>query len=430
MDPLRWLKNKIIAPTGVDYGYFLRHGSATLLQNAGALAFAIAASILLIAKLPVAVYGNYAYIMALIGICGACTLSGMNTAVAQAAACGREKALDIAVRIQTRWCAALSLPFGAYALYLYDTGVDGSFIGALVIAGGAFLITTTLSPASAFLFGKKEFKRLAFYGIAFNGMTLILLAIVTSRTDSLIAVMCAYGFSSVSSALYLYIRARALYARKIINTPEKDDGSLFRFSGHLSIINAFSILAEHADKIILFHFLGPVQLAIYSIASHIMDAGKAAIRSVISVSLPKLSMTAMTDIRRGMMGRVIWGMGAGIIVCVAYWIIIPPMIKGIFPEYRPAIAYAQLLGISFIFIIPITHIAYVFHSQKMMVMLYVNGILPNMMRILCYMGAAAYWGIEGIVISRIVLYAFTLCVNSISIFAEKNGQRPISRNGS
>ncbi len=418
MEALRRLKNKALESARMDYGYFFRNGSMALMQNIAGLAFSVMSSVILVAALPVVTYGNYAYIAALIGLCSACTLSGMNTAVARAAARGQEYALDAAIRIQVKWCAALLIPLGAYALYLHGTGSNGSFVGAFAIAGISFLITTALSPAGAFLFGRGEFKRLAYYGAVFNGITLVMLGATAWHTDSLVAIASAYGIGSISNATCLYFRARAI-KKDMRRSSEKDDGDLFRFGGHLSIINAFSIAAEYADKIILFHFLGPIQLAMYSMASNIMDTGKAAIRSVVSVSLPKLSTIAIGEIRRDLIRHVVWGMGMGIILCLVYWIIIPPAIGELFPKYLPSIPYAQMLGISFIFMIPITYIAYVFHSQKMIAMLYVNGVVPNIMRIACYATAGIYWGIGGIVISRIALYALTLCINSISMFAAK-----------
>lgn len=419
MEALQWLKNKLLAFSRVDYGYFMRNGSMTLMQNAAGLAFSVASSILLVVMLPIATYGIYSYITALIGLYSACTLSGMNTAVAQAAARGQEYALDTAIRIQARWCAILLIPLSAYVVYLKNTGADASFISAFTIAGIAFLTTTVLSPAGAFMFGKGEFGRLASYGAAWNGITLLLLSAVTWHSNSLIVIICVYAIGSVSNAVSLYVRARAVRAntKPPSRNEEKD---IFRFGGHLSVINAFSILAEHADKIILFYFLGPIGLAIYSMASGIMDAGKAAIRSVVSVSLPKLSRTTIKSIRHDLFRHIIGGMSAGIALCVAYWIIIPMVIEGIFPQYQSAIPYAQILGTSFIFIIPITYIAYIFHSQKMTAMLYINGIIPNILRIVCYAVSGAQWGIGGIVITRVVLYALTLCINSISMFTVKD----------
>ena len=104
-------------------------------------------------------------------------------------------------------------------------------------------------------------------------------------TDSLLIILTVYFFSGAIISLFLYRATTHHYQ----NDDNKEDRELTSYSGHLSVMGIVGQITNHLDKILIFHFLGAVPLAIYAFAIAPVNQLQAGKNILSKLDLPNLS---------------------------------------------------------------------------------------------------------------------------------------------
>lgn len=357
--------------------------------------------------LPKETYGIYKYIMSLAGALGFLTFTGMNNAVIQAVSRGYEGALKHAMKIQLRWNFLFLIGTSILGSYYLFKG-NNTFSTSLFIIGIIFPLSTAFNTYGAFLIGKKEFKKISIYSILTELFRIGIMIFILFLIKNIVLIITAYMISGLLPNIYFYYRVKKLPKSEVENTEEKQQEALFKYGAHLSIVSIFGTISQHIDKIVLFQFLGPIQLATYYLATAMPDRIKGFSKAIMNVVFPKLATKNLIELKETFYSRLFQSLILGSILAGIYILLAPLLFKYLFPKYLPSIFYSQLLSLNLILILPLTYFAYVLQSQKLVKSIYQISVTGNIVEISLYITMGAIWGIIGVILAAILSNLFMI----------------------
>lgn len=291
---------------------------------------------------PKETFGAYRYIISLIGILAIFSLPGMNTALIRAIAKGAEGMLLVCAKINFKWSLIGSLICLVVSLWYFFHQNFTLGISFLIVAF-FFPFYETFPIFASFWHGKMKFAILSKYLIFSNFLVALILIQVIFLTDNLILIILAYFLSWSVFNGFLF----KLTLKKVENQIE--DKETISFGKHLTLMQIASIFGSQLDKIIIWQFLGPTALAIYSFA----QLPILRIQELIPISplaLPKLSERNIKEIENSLFKKFLKLFLFSIPLTLFFILIAPFIYKILFPTYLESIPYFQVLALSLIFI--------------------------------------------------------------------------------
>lgn len=333
-------------PFGIVRGAFKRHPllgeNAILLVRQLLMGGVLFVSAIILAYvLPPSDYGIYKYVLGLGMLIGAATLTGMNAAVTRAVAKGQTDVTHGTLWPQVKWGTIATLVGVGIAMY---HGVHGDMGVALVILLLALCVplTNALNTYQATLNGKREFKRGAVYMVGASIVTTVVLVVLLWITTEPLVLAVATTLATLATTAWAYLRT--------INTRVRDpqSGATVRYGLHMSLANAPLSIIQQLDTVLVFHLLGPVALAAYSIAMSMPDQLRGIVKNLYVTMLPRFA-----GVQGDIQHRYLWqqlGIAVATIVCGAglYVILAPYLLPLFFPKYVPTIGLSQLYAITLI----------------------------------------------------------------------------------
>lgn len=391
---LRWSQKYM----KTDMLYLAKGGFWLTLGQAASMATGLLLVIGFANLLPKDVYGNYKYILSLAGIIGSISLTGMGLAVTQAVARGFEGTLRTGFWVQLKWSVFTMLAASGGATYYFMSGNRVIAI-SLLIAGACSPIIDSTSLSGDFLSGKKDFKTGTLYGIVRSLIHVTVLLATIALTHDVVLIVLAYFLSQAATGAVLYLRVLKKY-----KPTQEADRSNMDFGKHVSLVNILSIVGSHFDKILIFHYLGPVQLAVYSIAFSLPAQMKILTKTISSLVFPKMSSVSLETIRSAIYPktlRIFLAFGA----VVAIYILAAPLVfRLIFPQYLDALPYSQALALGYLFSAAVLF-PQTFYAQKRPKEIYIAKIVGTGTRILLLLALVPPFGIWGAVYTYILANA-------------------------
>ena len=393
---LRWSEKYM----KTDMVYLAKGGFWLMLGQAVSAAAGLLLAIGFANLLPSDVYGKYKFILSLAGIITTFTLTGMGTAVTQAVARGLEGVYRTGFWVQLKWSVFMMLVASGGATYYFLNG-DRVVGFSLLIVGVSSPIIESASLYVAYLNGKKDFRAGARYGIVRSLIPVAAVLTTIFFTKDVVLIVLAFFLSHAvtSSVLYLWVLNAYRPAHEI-------DETNITYSKHVSFMNIVSTVASQADKILIFHYLGATQLAIYSIAFTIPGQLKIAVKTVTSLIFPKLSSATLETIRSSIYpkaARLLLGFS---LIIGAYILIAPFIYQLIFPRYLAAIPLSQALAIGYLFS-PALLFSETFNAQKKQREMYIAKIVTSALRILLLLILLPPFGVWGAVYTFILVNALS-----------------------
>jgi len=360
-------------------------------------------------------YGQYKYILSIAGVLKTFTLTGIGVAVIQSVSRGFEGTMHYAFWQNIKWSALFFLLSTGSAVYYFANGNSSLGISLLIIGClWPFLASTNLY--NAYLSAKRDFRRLSIYfdiiGNLFPYACIFATMLITSNPVWLVT---AFIVSNTLIGVILYWRIVSIYK------PNKQvDRKIMSYSKHLSLIGILSGLLENIDQILIFHYIGPAQLAIYNFATAIPNQIKGPIANLGNLIFPKFAISKDSDIRAGMKNKMMLLFIGGVIIIGAYIIAAPYIFHAFFPKYTDSIFYSQIFSISLLFIVSIPSDTYLTAKKKIKEQ-YIGSILGYIIKITLLFVGIYWWGLLGLVIARVIT-RFSGTIMSIILFnkASKN----------
>jgi len=381
---LRWSQKY----TKTDMVYLTKGGFWVSIGQAAGAVSGFVLSIAFANLLPKEAFGTYKYLRTIIQILGAVSLTGMGAAVAQSVARGAEGSLRSATKIKLKWALLVTVIALAGAGYYILNDNSELALGLLFIAVLLPFIKG-FDLFAPYLKGKQAFRdRTIFNTIRSIVPAASIIATVFVTKDPLV-VLLSYLISQALTITGLYFLALYRYRP----SDDQEDGSA-TFGKHLSVMNFFGKVATNLDRILVWHFLGAAQLAVYSFAiAPVRELKK--MRTVLeTLAFPKLSQRSTQELRRSLPYRLTL-LGIILIPIIALYILAAPYLYSLlFPRYMESVLYSQVFAVTLIFM-PVGIIIESLTAHMRQRELYVIKIAPPAVRIVAVVILLPLYGIAG-----------------------------------
>lgn len=381
--------------TKTDMIYLFRGGFWLNLRQ---VIFSICAFITAIAFarfLPKEIYGQYKYILSIVGILSITTLSQLDTVTTLAVAKGFEGIVKKAFKIKIKWGLIGSVAAIALAGYFWTK--DNSIFAL------SFLIISIFIPVMdssqiylSYLSGKKTFDIHAKYNSIVRIIATIILTSIIFLTNNLILIILSYFL--VYTTLRLFFLNKTL---KRFPPNKKQNPKYIRYGKELSFLRILVEISGYLDKILIFKYLGAVQLAIYTFAIAPVNQICTVLQSIRVIALPKFSAGDEEEIKKTLPGKIIKAIIVVIAIVVVYIFLAPHIYQIFFPQYIESIFYSRLFAISLI-LFPITFISSYFLSKIKKKEIYSLILITPLVRIIFLFILTPIYGIIGVILVDII----------------------------
>ena len=351
------------------------------------------------------IYGQYKFILSVTGILGALSLSGMGTVVIQAVAKGSEGILKDAVQTTLRW-GSIILLFGLGSSVYYFINGNTTLGFSMLIASVALPLTNAFGLYGGYFSGKKNFKLSTLYWIVSQTLLTIGLVSIALLTKNVLALVGIYFLVSVTTSVWSYYHVLSKYHPNDI-----EDNSLVKYGKHVSLMNFFGTVSNQLDKILVFHYLGAVNLAIYAFSQAIPEQIKGSFKNLFSIALPKYAVLGDKDLRKSILKKTGQLTLISLTIVISYIIFVPFVFKIFFPKYIEAVVYSQVYMLGLIAIPGISLFATYFQIKKATKTMYKLTMMSNITTTILTFVLIYNFGLKGAVIENGVSWLIMLMIN-------------------
>lgn len=361
------------------------------------------------------VYGQYKFILSATGILGALSLSGMGTVVVQAIAKGKEGMLKAAVYTTLKWGLIILVVGLGSSIYYFTHG--NLVLGfSMLIASVCLPLMNSFGLYGGYFSGKKNFRLSTMYWIVSQTILTIGIVVVAFLTKNALALVGVYFALSTISAVWCYFHVISKYQ---LNT--ETDYSFVTYGKHVSFMNFFSALANQLDKILVFHYLGAANLAIYAFSQAIPEQIKGSFKNLFNIALPKYAVLEDRDLRKSILKKT-WQLTIITVFIVAGYIILSPFVfKFFFPKYLEAVGYSQIYILGLMAIPGISLFSTYFQIKKATRTMYKLTTANNVVTIILTIVLIYNFGLKGAVIENGISWLIMLCINYYFFATHKEG---------
>lgn len=323
--------------TNTDMIYLTKGGGWLLLGHLMLLVTGLLTVIAFANLLPKEVYGTYQFIISIGAIISVFTLSGMGSSLTASSARGNDGSLIHGIKKQLKWSILMIIIGSALSVYYY---VNGNSLLSISI-----FIVTFLSPfveafelTRSYLIGKKYFKDNTLFISIKRVLMFISILIAIYSTENIIIIITVFYLSSLISSAFLFFYIVSKY-----NLKECEDEKMVEYSKHLSVMRTFATIAGQSDKILIFHYLGSVPVAIYTIALMPVNHIEGLFSLFYSLTFSKISTTNIKRLKEVLPSKLKMLHYASLLIVVSYILLAPFIYKTIFPGYLESIIISQIL---------------------------------------------------------------------------------------
>jgi O-antigen/teichoic acid export membrane protein len=294
-------------------------------------------------------FGDYQYVLSVVGVAAIFGMPGINNAVMQSVARGYRGTYRMSIRPSVIGSAVGCLVLFCVGLWYYFTRDSG--------LGLSILLATLVFP---FAYGLTQWKGLRagledFAGVVkLNGAaaiatSLLIMGAVLYVTD-LYAVLVVI-LLVVQAVLNLSATRTSL--RQVGRDEPVEEGSI-RYGVITTAYMTFGHVAMYVDKLLIYAFLTPASLAIFVAAERLPELVKGAIKNLGAALAPRFARHRHYT-RRVERALVAFSIVAGLAIVVFALTLLPWLLVFIFGEqYRDSIPYAQVLTCSIAIVTPVT----------------------------------------------------------------------------
>lgn len=386
----KWTKTDMIYLAKGGFWLTLGQGVSSVSSFLLAIAFAN--------LLPKETYGTYKYIMSIVSLLAIPTLAGMNTAIIQAVARGYEGSVMPAFKTKVKWGLLGGLASLILAGYYYFQGNN--------VLAIAFLITAVFIPFmdsflvyDSYLNGKKDFKTLSNYAIIIRIVSMIVMIGTIFFTKNIFLIIASYF---TINTLLRIIFFKITFLKNKLNT--ESDPETITYGKHLSLMGVLNIVSFYADKLLIFHYLGATELAIYVVAIAPTEQMKGLVKIMPALTLPKFSSSNIDEIKRRIWPKIIKLSLILFATSVLYILIAPILFKLIFPQYIQSLLYSQIFSLSLVLTGPIFILTTILQSEKKTKKLYKFNVISPAFNIIITFILIYKFNIMGAILAKILNY--------------------------
>lgn len=382
--------------TKTDMVYLSRGGFWSVLGQVTAAVCSLALAIIMSRYVSKDVYGNYKYALAVIGIISIFTLNNLSTAVFQSIARGFDGSLFEGFRINLRW--SVLAVCGAIAVAAYYTFEHNFALAFCILVGSCVMpFQNSTNLFISFLSGKRDFARKSLYADVLGNIVPAACMIATAVVwPNLIALVSVYFLSNLAVDFYSYMRIVQIYRPDA----QKKDAGMERYGQHLSAMGILGGIAGNIDQVLVFHFVGAIDVAIYTFATGILDQSKGPLKMLDTMMQARFAGRESSDIESGIGNKMLWMLGTGIAAMAIFWFAAPWIYHILFPAYTSSVAYARLYSFNFLGFGTVPVASYLSAHKKVKEQ-YISNVCGNAALIVFMSVGVIFWGLWGLVAGRV-----------------------------
>lgn len=371
-------------------GFWL--GVAQFVTGASVFALSVAFANLV----PQSVYGTYKFILSYGTLFLAFSLTGIGDAIVREAARGNNNSLLHGFVASLKWSFFIALGGLAFATYYY-TQENTVLAVSFFLLGIILPFKQAFGWYESFLEGKKNFRFKALtrliYGVSTSGIMIGALFL----TQDVVILVSTYLL--IQLAVYGSLFFVVLRKYHISYSPH--DSSFLRFSKHLSLMNILAKVSSNADKLILFHTFGAMQLAVYSFALAPVKELNLINHTMKLLAMPKISKRSPEELQKHLPRKVFLYFLLYMFIIAIYWIAAPFLYQLLFPKYLEAVFISQITSLLLLFA-PFVFFKKSLIAHKYTRALYVIQLATPIARIVGLFTLIPIFGIIGAVLGLLV----------------------------
>jgi len=373
---------------------------------------------------PADVYGTYKFILSVLAILAISNLTRMGGIFSQAVARGMDGSMFEVLRTKMRWGSLGSFASLCVAGYYFLQG-NTLFTFAFVITAAFLPFMDSFLVYQDYLQGKKRFDMSIPYFSMSQVIAAAVMAVVILITHNVNIILGAYLVSWTAVRGFFFLRAI-----KKVPPNDKTDPHTIPYGKHASVADVIATLIGSWDQIIVFHFLGPVPLAVYSFAIAPISQLVTPFKNLPILAMPKLAARPVEQIHGMIKKRLLVAFLVAALVTAAYILLAPFLFQIFFPKYLASIGISRLYALTVLFSLPSIILtsainAKVTHLPKKL--LYVWNI-PSLLATLFILGSVQRLGVAGVAYGRIlsaILVFIIACLVWLYI-AKRDSAKPTS----
>ncbi len=351
--------------------------------------------------LTVEAFGTYRFVLSIAAVIASFSLTGLNIAIIRDVAKGAKGLLKIAFITQMKWSAGTLLAALLLAGYYFIQGNTDLVISTILM--GVFVpIISSANTYIPYWEGRKDYRKIGIFSITTTAIYVTFVFITIHLTTYVPIIVFVYYVTQALCAYFFY--RQTLKFDEGINDISHNT---INFGKHLSFLNILSTIAAQLDKILVFHYLGAAQLALYTLSQIPLNQTRALLKPITQLAFPKYSEKSLADIRISIYRKMII-LTIPIIVMVVIYIILAPFIfKVFFPKYIDAVLYSQVGILSLLFfqkkLVAYTALA---HASKKVI--YGMSVYASLSKITLLLILLPMYGIWGAIFTEFILQALSL----------------------
>ncbi len=376
--------------------YLSKGLSASVISQVGSALGTFALALVVAHYLPKEIYGEYKYIISIGALLSTISLTGIGTAVAQSVARGYDGDLKKGFQMNLVWSAGFTLCAWILAGYYIVHNNTTLSLGMVSIG----ILTPFINSAGlygSYLTGKKEFVLRAFWSdLAGNLLPSLFMLITVLITHNVIALVLIFCLANIGVDALFYIMTV-----KRIKPNEKTSPDMLSYAKHLSIMNIVSGISNNIDQVLLYHFVGPAQVAIYNFATAIPDQIKGPAKMLDDMIFVKFANRDIKSIKSTMNNKFFWIFLVSVVIVALYILCAPFIFRFLFPQYVSAVIYSQVFSLSILINALLPAQSFLSAHKKIREQYVVNILYAIFQIITIYLGII-YFGLWGVIVARVL----------------------------
>lgn len=337
------------------------------------------------------VYGQYQFVIAFLGVVSVLIFPGMGVAMVQALARNKDGIFSRAASLlfRTSFFGSIVLVLSALAYFLLS---EVNLAKSLLLLAVVFPGYIVMNIWRYYYTGKVRFDLLVKTSIIFETISLLFTLFALFFFPQLVWLVI---FGIVLPIPFSLLLVWKLYVKT--RDMDSDDDNI-HFGKRISYTVGLSTLATYGDKLLLGHFLGFSELAVYSIAMIIPEQAKGAIASFMVPLLPQYSVA---EKKGEMRDHFIFFVVISFACAMMLYLLMPIFFKIVFPQYVDGTSFARML-LGVLLFIPFVLLETFFRAKKKERVVFRANLIGSVTSLVFVVVLVPIFGIMGAIFAKLL----------------------------
>ncbi len=382
----------------IDAHYFAKNSFFVLVGQALSIVRGVVTGYLVTRFFSTQVYGEYQFILSVMGMLSLFTFMGASTAVSRAWSRDDHFSLNAVSLYQAKLCLVGSLILVGSIPFL--SWYDRQSLWPLFLAAAVIFPLPPLAMLRfpAYAIGKGRFDLTLQAGFVWTILVILsTLAILIFWQSSILMLITG---TAIPPLVYFW------YGRHIRSPQESGDREatkkIIRYGWHLTLSTLPVELVWYIDRLLISHYLGLAQLATFSVALLIPEQAKVLLKQLLPISFSRQAKIKDShESRRKLMKVVLLGTALFALGIAVYIAICPIIIPLLFPRYdaTQVIWLTSLAAITLI-VQPMSLFSQHLEARRMIRELWITNCVSSVVFLVSLLVLIPWYGLAGAIIAR------------------------------